>query len=165
MSGEAPLDLRSLADVDSPEVVREALRHFRRRVLTRGLWLAVGAVVLVVAVVWGRTPTTLADRIDRASRSITAHPVWRVDDGVVALDRVADLGDDRLGFHFIVVGRGVQIDLTGAISAETFGPWDWYVEIAHPDGRIPTLTIVARGKRSEIELGPGSGVPEAVWRL
>jgi hypothetical protein len=42
---ERPLPLRALADVESPEVLRAALRRFRRRTV----WRVAGAILLVVA--------------------------------------------------------------------------------------------------------------------
>lgn len=94
-----------------------------------------------------------------------AHPVWRAHDATVALDRVADLGDGRLGFHFVVIGAGIQLQMTDQISAEYVGTWDWYIEIERPARGYPTLTISGGGPRSSIWLGPGSGVPQGVWSL
>lgn len=42
---EQPLDLRHLSEVSSPEVVREAVRRFRRRVLLRSAWLLLAVLV------------------------------------------------------------------------------------------------------------------------
>jgi hypothetical protein len=161
-----PIDLRTLADVDSPEVVREALRSFRRRVVTRYLWIAVAIVVAVVGIRWAQQPTTLHERIDEASRYIEAHPIWVVPGATVSLERVADLGDDRLGFHFVVIGRGASLRLTGQVTwGQDPGYFDRYIEIRKPVEGYPTLTITAEGRRWPIVLGPGSGVSSAVWRL
>lgn len=165
MNGETPLDLRALGEVDEPEVVREALRRFRRRSLARSAWVVAAMAVFAAAVVWGRTPTTLAERIDRADRSIEAHPIWEASDALVALDRVADLGDGRLGFHFVVIGRGVELEMTGQVRVHEVWPWDRYIEIEREGNDIPTLTILVGAERTEIPLGKGSGVPAAVWRL
>lgn len=165
MSEQPPLDLRLLADVHSPEVVREALRRFRRRIVTRYVWFVLAAVVALIAIWWGQVPTRLAERVDRASRSIEAHPVWRSHGATVALDRVADLGDGRLGFHFVVIGAGIQLQMSDEITAEYVGTWDWYIEIERPAHGYPTLMISGGGSGSSIWLGPGSGVPRAVWSL
>jgi hypothetical protein len=165
MSEQPPLDLRALAGVDSPEIVHEALRRFRRKILKRYLWFLLAVVVAAIAIWWGRTPTTLAERVDRASRAIEAHPVWHANGATVALDRVADLGDGRLGFHFVVIGTGARLRMTGQVAAEDVGTWDRYVEIERPVQGYPTLTISYRGLRSSISLGPGSGVTRAVWSL
>ncbi len=47
MTDESPLDLRSLGDVESPEVVRAALRRFRRNALRTAAWVAVVGLVAV----------------------------------------------------------------------------------------------------------------------
>ena len=51
MSGE-PLDLRTLAEVDESDVVKVALKTFRRRILTRYVWitLVIGLVLAAVLV-------------------------------------------------------------------------------------------------------------------
>jgi hypothetical protein len=165
VSERPPLDLRALADVDSPEVVREALRTFRRRIVTRYVWLVLAIVVFGAAVIWGRTPTTLQERVDRSSHYIAATPIWRVPGAAVGLDRAADLGDDRIGFHFVVIGRSVNLRMTGEIGGETVGSWDRYIEIERPTNGVATLIIAIHGQRWPIPLGPGSGVPEEVWRL
>ena len=64
---EEPLDLRALADVDEPDVLREALRTFRRRVLTRYVWITVGIGLAIAAAVWGLQPSTLSERMDASS--------------------------------------------------------------------------------------------------
>jgi len=164
MSDQPPLDLRALADVDAPDVVHEALRRFRRKILVRSVWV-VFAALAVVAIVWVRTPTTLAERVDQASRAIEAHPVWHAHGATVALDRVARLGDDRLGFHFVVIGKGVTLRMSGQVATEDVGWANQYVEIRRPTQGYPTLTIIVGEQRSSFTLGPGSGVTQAVWSL
>jgi hypothetical protein len=165
MSERPPLDLRALGDVDSPEVVREALRRFRRRIVTRYVWLALAIVVFGAAVIWGRTPTTLQERIDQASAYVAANPIWRVPGASVALERATGLGDDHIGFHFVVIGRNVNLRMTGQVSAESVYPFDRYIEIERPSGGRATLIVSIHGRRWPIPLGPGSGVPQGVWRL
>jgi hypothetical protein len=164
MSDQPPLDLRALADVDAPDVVHEALRRFRRKILVRSVWVVFAAVVVAV-IVWVRTPTTLAERVDQASRAIEAHPVWHAHGATVALDRVARLGDDRLGFHFVVIGKGVTLRMSGQVATEDVGWANPYVEIRRPTQGYPTLTIIVGEQRSSFTLGPGSGVTQAVWSL
>lgn len=163
VSDETPLNLRALADVDEPDVVRDALRRFRRRILTRYVWIAAAAGVAVAVALWGRTPTTLSERVDEARRQIIAHPVWRANGATIALDRVADLGDGRLGFHFVVIGSAARLQMTGQVAIESVGSFDQYIEIERT-GAYPTLVVDYRG-RTSISLAPGSGVPRAVWRL
>lgn len=165
MSNQPPLDLRALADVDAPELVHEALRRFRRRILARSVWILLAAVA-VALIIWTRTPTTLAERVDQASRAIEAHPVWQAHGATVALDRVASLGDGRLGFHFVVIGEGlVTLRMSGQVATQNLGWWNKYVEIERPAHGYPTLTIVTGERRSSFSLGPGSGVTQAVWSL
>ena len=166
MSDRPPVDLRALADVEAPEVVHEALRRFRRKILTRYVWILLAAVIAVVVILWARTPTTLAERTDQASRAIEAHPVWQAHGATVALDRVASLGDGRLGFHFVVIGRGlVTLRMSGQMASEDVGWANQYVEIQRPTQGYPTLTIIVGEQRSSFTLGPGSGVTQAVWSL
>jgi hypothetical protein len=160
---ETPLDLRALADVDEPDVVRDALRRFRRRILTRYVWIAAAAAVAIVAVSWGRAPTSLSQRVDEARRQIIAHPVWHANGATIALDRVADLGEGRLGFHFVVIGSAARLQMTGQVGTEAVGSFDQYIEIERTE-TYPTLVVDYRG-RTSISLAPGSGVPRAVWRL
>ena len=164
MSDRPPLDLRALADVEAPEVIHEALRRFRRKILARSVWVVLAAVAVVI-IVWARTPTTLAERTDQASRAIEAHPVWQAHGATVALDRVASLGDGRLGFHFVVIGRGVTLRMSGQVASEDVGWANQYVEIQRPTQGYPTLTIIVGEQRSSFTLGPGSGVTQAVWSL
>ena len=170
MSERPPLDLRALADVDSPEVVREALRNFRRRIVTRYVWLALAIVVFGAAVIWGRTPTTLQERVDSAHSYAEpgARAVWHLRGISVALDRVADLGD-TVGLHFVVLpepGRGIErISVTGEISSMGFGNWDVYIEITRPISGVPILTIRGEGDSEQIPLDPlHGGFSPDFWR-
>ncbi len=165
MSDQPPLDLRALADVDAPEMIHEALRRFRRKILVRSVWVVLAAVAVVV-LLWARTPTTLAERVDQASRAIEAHPVWHAQGATVALDRVASLGDGRLGFHFVVIGKGlVTLRMSGQVASEDEGWANRYVEIDRPAHGYPTLAIIVGEQRTSFSLGLGSGVTQAVWRL
>jgi hypothetical protein len=55
--------------------------------------------------------------------------------------------------------------MSGQVATENVGWWNKYVEIDRPVHGYPTLTIVAGEGRSSFSLGPGSGVPQAVWSL
>lgn len=96
-----PLDLRSLAEVDEPEVVRAALRRFRRRTLVRGAAILLLVAVIVGLRVAGPWRATLAERIERAP-GVQVGAAWRVGRATVVLVRAADLGRDA-GLHFLVV--------------------------------------------------------------
>lgn len=167
MTDETPVDLRSLADVDSPEVVHEALVRFRRRAISRYLWVGLAALLFGTAVLWGTTPTTLADRVDGADVVVNIERVWRVDGVNIALDRIADLGDTK-GLHFLVIpdrgGLGVGMSVTDSIVAMQVGAWERYVEVLVEPGTFPTLRVRVRKQTTEIPLGgPGSGVPVGAW--
>ncbi|MGZ4151020.1 MAG: hypothetical protein ACXVP3_01095 [Actinomycetota bacterium] len=165
MSSERPLDLRALSAVDEPEVVRQALRTFRRRILTRYVWLVVAVVLAFAVLRWSQAPSTLAERIEHAPRGVVAHPVWHAAGATISLDSVADLGDGRLGFHFVVIAKGTaSLRMTGQVASELDFPFDHYIEIERAPG-YPTLTVLAGGRRATVSFAPGSGIPAAVWRL
>jgi hypothetical protein len=132
MSDETPLDLRSLADVDSPEVVREALRTFRRRLWTRYLWIALAIVLAAVAIVVGNRPSNLREEVERANvRAFPAEAVWRVGGLSIALVEAADLGDST-GLHFIVLpdrDASGSIWVDGSTYAMGWGDYDTYTKI------------------------------------
>lgn len=167
MTDETPVDLRSLADVDSPDEVHEALVRFRRRAISRYLWVVLAALLFGMAVVWGSTPTTLAERVDGADVAVNIERVWRVDGVNVALDRIADLGETK-GLHFLVIpdrgGLGVGMSVTHSIATMQVGAWERYVEVDVEPGTFPTLKIRVQKQTTEIPLGgPGSGVPAGAW--
>ena len=168
MSGEEPLDLRALADVDSPDAVREALVRFRRRAIWRYVWVALAALLFGAAVLWGTTPTTLEERVDGADAAVNIERVWRVDGVSVALDRIADL-DETKGLHFLVIpdrgGLGVGMSVSGLIATMQVGPWERYVEVDVEPGTFPTLSVRVPKETTKIPLGgQGSGVPAGAWR-
>jgi hypothetical protein len=105
MNEPQPLDLRSLAEVDDPEVVRAALKAFRRRIWTRYLWILGVVAILIAAVISLTRPHDLADRIQRGTT--IAYPgngaVYAVGRSRIALTEVADLGATT-GIEFTVVG-------------------------------------------------------------
>ncbi len=151
MSDETPLDLRSLADVESPEVVREALRTFRRRLWTRYLWIGLAIVLGAVTLVVGNRPSNLREEMERADvRSAPASPVWHVGGLSIALAEVADLGDST-GLHFVVLpdaGSNASIWVGGSTYAMAWGDYDTYAKV--PKGTNGTI---------EVTVGPSGCVP------
>lgn len=166
MSEQPPLDLRALADVDSPEVVRGALRTFRRRIVTRYVWLVLAIVLFGAAVLWGRTPTTLEQRVEAAHSAAYIDAVWRVRGATVALDKVADLGD-RIGLHLVAVpdqpDRRVEVSVSGEIAGEQVDSWDRYLEV-EPTTDHPILTVSLRGVSARFPLLGTGGIPASVWK-
>ena len=109
MSEDMPMDLKALGDIESPEVVREALRRFRRRALRNGIWFLVAALLIGSWVVIGRSRVTLEERIQRAL-GVAPGAVYTVGNMTATLVRVADLGDvpdlgHRVGIHVLVVAQ------------------------------------------------------------
>jgi len=139
MADQAPLDLRALADVDSPEVVRAALKSFRRRLLTRYVWI--GLVVVLIAVgLWANArPDDLAEEVDAANPASFPDQVWRFDDASVALTEVGDLGMD-VGLHFVVIPDDPHapsyLEIAEATQGMGVGSFDVYERV--PDG-VPQL--------------------------
>jgi hypothetical protein len=97
---EAPLDLRALGEVESPEVVSDALRRFRRRTLIRTLWVVPVIAIVVGLRVAGPWKPTLADRIHDAG-GVQVGAVYEAGEATVILERVADLGKTA-GLAFVV---------------------------------------------------------------
>jgi hypothetical protein len=169
MSEREPLDLRALGDVDSPEVVREALAKFRRRIVTRYVWLVVLAGLLVAGVIWGRTPTDLVGRVDRAGTATIPTRTWRLQDSTLGIDRVVDLGD-TIGLRLEVLpdpsARGsLNVSATGEVGAEGLGRWTRYLEVTPPPDGIVMLTV-RQGRLTEhvaVDLR-SLGVSSSYWK-
>jgi hypothetical protein len=178
MSERPPLDLRSLADVDSPDVVRDALKTFRRHIVTRYVWMTLLVATLVAGAVWANTPTNLGEAVDRAD--VVASPrdaVWDVGDVRVSLLDVVSLGD-TVGLHFVILppggapGAGVSINVDGALRGMGFRNWESYVEVPRSsDGRFAVhVHLVCGGCPPQA----GSNVfvvdlralhvPESIWK-
>jgi hypothetical protein len=101
MNLEPPPDLRSLADVDAPEVTKAALRGFRRRLLVRFFWFAVTLTLVGVGVFY----VAQLSRDDLASIDGTSD-LWQpasyeVGSAHLVVLRAVRLGDD-VGLHFVV---------------------------------------------------------------
>jgi hypothetical protein len=174
MSDERPLDLRALADVESPEVVHEALARFRRRALTRYVWIALLAVLVPLGLWAHGRPSDLKEEIDAAGRVSMPGHVWRLDGVSVALDEVADLGDS-VGIHLIVIpdDRGVPGAIAISRATETMpsGDFDTYARL--PKGTVGTFTVTIgraacvphcdREQRLVIDLS-SLPIPADIWR-
>jgi hypothetical protein len=96
-----PIDLRSLADVDAPEIVGPALRRFRRRILVRFIWTIVvlAASIAIVAYLLQVIRSPL-DRIDGSGDAQIQ--VQTVGGAQVLLYRATYI-DGKVGLHFILV--------------------------------------------------------------
>jgi hypothetical protein len=104
MNIEEPLNLGSLGDVDSPEVIREALRRFRRRALRTAVWVVLVVLAIGTFVLGSRAQRNLGDDIADAP-GVTPAAVYRVEGMTAILVKVADLGD-RTGIHLLVAQAG-----------------------------------------------------------
>jgi hypothetical protein len=168
MSDKQPLDLRSLGDVDSPEVVHEALTRFRKRTVTRYVWLALLAILLVAGIAWARTPTTLSDRIDRASSAVEPSRTWRLDGASIGVERVVDLGGG-IGFRLEILpdpGRGfVDVRASNQIDALRAGRLTLYLEVAPPADGVVDLTVSYGHTSQRITVDLRTlRVPDSYWR-
>ena len=117
MSDE-PLDLRSLADVDEPDVIRDAVRAFRRKVLTRYLWVTLAIVLVAGAIWWAVQPNSLSERIDAASPRDVPGATWHTATADVGLADVVRLRDG-VGLRFVVVAPSDEADNCIAVPAST----------------------------------------------
>lgn len=102
-----PLNLRDLASVESPDVVAAALRRFRRRTLTRGVWAAglVLAVLLVAPLLPGRRSLPeryYASPIVGVARSASAGSITVTAINAARLDR------ETGGIHLIASTGGAE---------------------------------------------------------
>lgn len=105
MNQSYPPDLRSLADVDSPEVLTTAVRRFRRRLLSTGAAVLVAALALAGGIAWAVVgDRTLGERIDDAPGA-SVGAIYRSDNATTVLTSVARL-DDGLGLTFLIAAPG-----------------------------------------------------------
>jgi hypothetical protein len=178
MSERPPLDLRSLADVDSPDVVREALKTFRRRLVTRYVWMALLIVTLVAGAVWANTPTDLVEAVGKSDLVVGPRDaIWDVEGVRVSLLVVAELGD-TVGLHFValppagVPAAGVGLTVDPSLRGEGFSNWESYVEVPRSDdGRFAVhVHLICGGCPREagsnvfiVDLG-ALHVPENIWK-
>jgi len=125
MSDEQPLRLQDLAEIDSPEVVRAAMRQFRKRVLVRGIWI-VGLIAGIIFAAASFQPRDLPYRfrhgraeivgrtIDRPFQQITIMEVRRIDRRTVGVRLLATSDALRPGDTIYVREAGEKDPLTGA---------------------------------------------------
>jgi hypothetical protein len=101
---EVPLDLAALAVTDSPDVVRTALRRFRRRVALRTA--IVVAVVAAVGLLLALRPSTtfLPDRF-REARPTDVMAVVGTDAVDVVVLQAARLDVDTYGLRLLAIGK------------------------------------------------------------
>lgn len=176
MDEQSPLDLRSLADVDAPEVVHEALKAFRRRFWTRYVWIALLIGFAGVSFISSTKPSDVRDRMQAASLRAFPTARWRIEDSTVALAEVSDLGDGT-GVRFIVVpDPGVDVPGVGvprSLARFSDGDYDTYLVIPRSsDGRL-TFAVGPSGCVPECPTGQiettvdlaALGIPDETWRL
>lgn len=147
MNDPPPLDLRSLADVESPEVVKSALRRFRRKLLATGSAVLVAALVLVSAVVWAMLDRNVVERIEQAAGAYPGS-VYEVNGVTVVLVKVADLGD-TLGLRLLLAAPEARASDAYFLSttstdynqAPTGRVTDAWLEVHPPDNRRLQVTV------------------------
>ena len=172
---DQPIDLRSLADVDAPEVVHEALKAFRRRFWTRYLWIVLVVAFAGVSFIPATKPSDVRDRMEASSLRAFPSTTWRIEGSTVALAEVSDLGDGT-GLRFIVVpDPGVEAPGVGvlrSLASFTEVAYDTYLVIPKSnDGRV-TFAVGPSGCVPEcadgqvdtmVDLG-ALGIPDQTWR-
>ena len=104
---EGPVDLRTLADVEEPDVVREAVRTFRRRLLTRYVWITLAIALLTGAIWWAVQPSSLGERIDAATPRDAPGITWHTKTADIGLAAVTRLRDG-VGLRFVVIAPADQ---------------------------------------------------------
>jgi hypothetical protein len=173
MKDADPVDLRALADVESPEVVHEALRRFRRRTLTRYLWVSILVVLIAAALFLGGRPSNLKEEFEAARGGGSSSAwVWRLDQASVGIEEFVDLGED-LGLHFVVVHDPdeptVGVWVQGQVASMQWAEFDTYVRVPKPTegtlraliGSVDCLPSCLDQEAIEIDLG---GFPPDMWR-
>lgn len=101
MSEERPLDLLVLGQIEDAEVVRGALRRFRRRVLVRTVWVLV-FVLAAAAIVAGQIVKYNRDfrtRIQTGASWNGAQGTYRVGGTTVGVLKVTVIPGHRLGLE------------------------------------------------------------------
>ena len=172
MNPEDALDLRALADVDSPRVVQAALRRFRRKIFTTGALVLLAIACLAGGIVWAtvlhRTP---AERIEAAPGAVVG-AIYSDENVTVILRRVARL-DEGLGLNLLVAAPDATpgdqhfVRAKGIREAHYVGgskAKDVYLVIAPPEsGRIEMRLFHRKG----CDAPPGGGLcrttPELVF--
>jgi len=175
MSGQ-PLDLRSLADVETPEVLGAALKAFRRRVLRRNIWILLAIAALIAVFIWSLQPHDLQERIESANTGVTPDgAVWKVGEVSVALDDVVPLSDSTMGLHLVVIPASGITSPSSVASMVSDDGYGWWLEVMR--GREVKLSVSPNCFGSPrcksagsftVDLGPrpeGLGIPEDIWGM
>ena len=149
MNGDETMDLSSLGDVTSPDVVRSAFRRFRRRVFTTGALVAVSALSLTGGLAWALYfNRTLAEQVAGAPGATLGVTVT-TGDVVTIVERVARL-DHGLAIHLYRASPDAErgFDYTyrfaGVRNAEQVGTGavgEHYYVIAPPDDGLVRGTL------------------------
>ena len=123
---QTPLDLRSLSAVESPDVVKDALRRFRLRALV-ALGLAAVLIIAAAMVIAARRPASIEERVS-AGEQANLNPIVIRDDRVHAvLLEVTRLDEASYAARLLLIveeleeGKVVQIarlERSGAASAD-----------------------------------------------
>ena len=180
MSSSPPFDLGSLGEVDSPEVVKEALRIFRRRTLKSSIWVVAVVAMLAIPIVQQALHKDVRERFEAAEGFDTG--TIYTDRGVsLVLLRVADLGE-RTGLHLVVTSSGrdtgylfhPEIENVYYPDSEERGEdrvfEGWYA-VSVPDDGVVRVNVFAPGLRPSerpqheflIDL-KAAGVPDRLWQ-
>ena len=171
MSEPLGFNISSLGDVESPEVVRGALRRFRRRVIRTTLVVViVGLLAAGIVAAINRDPFDVSRQVEAAEDSVEPGTVFQSDGVTLILAKVADL-ENSTGLHMVVVYPNIaeSDELHGRIEAEPVsagsmlegeGPlYDMWVAGPLPEtGRFDVVLDVEK-KCTEIEsMGGGLGI-------
>ena len=145
---ERPLELQSLADVHSPEVVRRALKRFRRRVLF-SLLIAGLVVTAAVMVLSARGPAGLLEKFATAEGADVAD-VIRDGDTRAAVLRAARVDDAYFTVHLVLMVDDLRSDDVVAVGAAARGPASSWGSLPGGDGCL------------QVDVGDGGSARE-VW--
>lgn len=155
-----PLGLAELADIDSPEIVRAALRRFRRRVLAWAAWIVIAtglAYGLFLFFAWPRTAPSDAVRFANAPMGVGVGSL--IEEGPV---RILVLEAKRLdehvaGLRLLVVAEELEPDerlVAGLISGvvEVFHPKRGGTGPGDPPPRPPGIDVLTEIARDKLEV-------------
>ena len=189
MNPDESLDLRSLADVESPAIVQGALRRFRRKIFTTGALVLLSFLCLTGGII-GATVLhkTLAERI-QTTAGVEPGAVYSNEEVTLILRRVVRL-DEGLGLHFLLAAPESQRNATHFLRTEGIRDGEvrgapkakelYLVVAPPPEGRVDMRLF----ERNGCDAPPGGGlcrskpnlvlsfevdltaldVPESIWR-
>ena len=108
---EPPLRLSELADVDSPEIVKAALRRFRRRVFVWTVWLVIAVLAaLLLAPTFNRERNDLRLQFLRAPGEATGAIIHQGPYDATILN-VVRLNKLQYGVHLVATARSLEAGL------------------------------------------------------